>query len=119
MRIAMATVLLLLALRARARERATESKGERECVGMRSSRLTLPLDTVMHGQASGNTRCMVFELVGHDRHSSGWFEKAVRPTKMALFTNLYLLIHGEFLKTSVIQSVELCEYYNFAIMIMA
>ena len=46
------------------------------------------------------------------------FEKAIRSTEMALFTNLYLLIHGKFFKTSVIQSVELCEYYNFAIMIM-
>ena len=41
------------------------------------------------------------------------------PTEMALFTNLYVLIRGEFLKTLVIQSVELREYYNFAIMIMA
>ena len=86
---------------------------------MGSSRLTLPLDTVTHGQASGDTRRAASEPVGHDRHASGQFEKAIRPTEMALFTNLYLLIHGEFLKTSVIQSVELLEYYNFTIMIMA
>ena len=33
---------------------------------------------------------------------------------MALFTNLYLLIHGESAKTVLVKVVELCEYYNFA-----
>ena len=86
---------------------------------MGSSWLTLPLDTTTRGQASGDTRCTASEPVSLDRHASGRFEKAIRATETTLFTNLYLLIHGEFLKNSVIQSVELLEYYNFAIMIMA
>ena len=86
---------------------------------MGSSQLTLPLDMAMRGQASGDMRCVAFEPVGHDRRASSRFEKAIRLTEMALFTNLYLLIRGEFLKTSIIQSVDLRKYYNFAIMIMA
>ena len=86
---------------------------------MGSSWLTLPLDTTTRGQASGDTWRTASEPVSLNRHASGRFEKAIRPTEMALFTNLYLLIHGKFLKTSVIQSVELREYYNFSIMIMA
>ena len=86
---------------------------------MGSIRLTLPLDTVTCRKMSGNMQCVASELVGHDPCASDQFEKAIRPTEMALFTNLYLLIHGKFLKTSVIQSLELREYYNFAIMIMA
>ena len=86
---------------------------------MGSSWLTLPLDMATCGQASGDTSRVASESVGHDRCASGRFEKAIMPTKMALFTNLYVLIRGEFLKTLVIQSVELREYYNFAIMIMA
>ena len=86
---------------------------------MGSSWLTLPLDTTTRGQASGDTRCTASEPVSLDRHASGRFEKAIRPTEMALFTNLYLLIRGEFLKTSIIQSVDLRKYYNFTIMIMA
>ena len=83
--------------------------------GNRSSRLTLPLDTVTRGQASGNTRCAASEPIGHDRRTSDRFEKDIRPTEMALFTNLYLLIHGESVKTVVVKFVELCEISNFAL----
>ena len=54
------------------------------------------------------------EPVGHDRRASGLFEKANRPTEMALFTNLYLLIHGESTKIVLVKVVELCEISNFA-----
>ena len=86
---------------------------------MGSNWLILPLDMATCGQVSGDMWHAASQPVGHDRRASNRFEKAIRPTEMALFTNLYLLIHGKFFKTSVIQSVELCEYYNFAIMIMA
>ena len=82
---------------------------------MGSSRLTLPLDTVMHGQASGDTRHAVSKLVGHDRRVSGRFEKFIRLTEMALFTNPYLLIHGESAKIVLVKVVELCEISNFAL----
>ena len=82
---------------------------------MGSSQLTLPLDTATHGQAIGDMRRVVSKLVGHDRHVPGRFEKAIRPTKMALFTNLYLLIHGESAKIVLVKVVELCEYYYFTL----
>ena len=84
---------------------------------MGSNWIILPLYMVMSGQASSDIRRMASEPVGHDRRAFGQFENAIRPTEMALFTNLYLLIRGKFLKTSVIKSVQLHEYYNFAIMI--
>ena len=86
---------------------------------MGCSWLTPTLDMATRGRESGDTCLAVSEPVGHDQRASGRFEKAIRATETTLFTNLYLLIHGEFLKNSVIQSVELHEYYNFAIMIMA
>ena len=58
---------------------------------------------------------MAYELIGHDRRASVRFEKAIRLTKMALFTNLYLLICGESAKTILVKVIELCEYYNFAL----
>ena len=82
---------------------------------MGSSRLTLPLDTVTHGQASGDTWCAVSELVSHDRRMSGQFEKAIRLTETTLFTNLSLLICGELAKTVLVKVVELCEISNFAL----
>ena len=82
---------------------------------MRSSRLTLPLDTATHGQASGNTRRAASEPIDLDRRTSDWFEKAIRPTEMALFTNLYLLIHGESAKIVLMKVVELYEISNFAL----
>ena len=82
---------------------------------MGSSRLTLPLDTVMHGQASGDTRHAVSKLVGHDRRVSGRFEKFIRLTEMALFTNPYLLIHGESAKIVLVKVVELHVIYKFAL----
>ena len=45
--------------------------------------------------------------------------KLIQSTETAIFALLYLLIYGKIFKTSVIQSVELHEYYNFAIMIKA
>ena len=52
----MAMAVLLLALHVRARQRATKSKGEHKSMGMRSSRLTLPLYTATQGQVSYDTR---------------------------------------------------------------
>ena len=47
----------------------------------------------------------------------GRFEsvKPIQSTETTIIPLLYLLIGGEFVKTLVIQSVELCEYYNFAL----
>ena len=78
-----------------------------------SSRLTLPLDTTMSGQASGDTRRAASDPIGHDRRASGRFEKAIRPTKTALFTNLYLQIRSESAKIVLVKVVELCEISNF------
>ena len=82
---------------------------------MGSSQLTLPLDMATCEQVSGDTRRTVSELVGHDRRMSERFEKAIRPTKTALFTNLYLLIRGESAKIVLVKVVELCEISNFAL----
>ena len=53
--------------------------------------------------------------VGHDRRASDGFEKAIRPTETALFTNLYLLIHGESAKMVLVKVVELHVIYKFAL----
>ena len=49
-------------------------------------------------------------------HEPGRFEsvKPIQSTKTAIIPLLYLLIYGEFVKTSVIQSVEIHEYYKIA-----
>ena len=46
----------------------------------------------------------------------GRFEsvKSIKSTETTIIPLLYLLICGEFVKTSVIQSVELHEYYKIA-----
>ena len=46
----------------------------------------------------------------------GRFEsvKPIQSSETAIIPLLYLLIYGEFVKTSVIQSVELHEYYKIA-----
>ena len=47
---------------------------------------------------------------------ANWFEsvKSILSIETAIFALLYLLIYGNFLKTSLIKFVELSEYYKNA-----
>ena len=56
---------------------------------------------------------------GRPRRPADLNQWSIQSTETTIFALLYLLICGKILKTSVIQSVELHDYYNFAIMIKA